>query len=294
MVAQTREPALLAPQLATARAGRALVSAAPCAIAPAVAETFLFLLGAHLLADFVLQDRWMVTHKRRPSVFALHVALVAGLAWLALASTRPEAWAAVIIIAVTHAAMDWLKLRHLGGGLWPFALDQSAHVMVIAIIAAIWPDLWAQGAWGALAPAERQGSIMAAAVLAGGIAAVRVGAVVLREAIRALGWENEAHGKSLPGAGALIGQLERALILFFMLSGQATGVALLIGAKAVLRIRDEDRRHSEYVIAGTLMSFGWALGVAALTQAALARWTPAPAMPLPSACVQCAPATVAR
>lgn len=276
------------------RAGRALEGAPPCAIAPDVAETFLFLLSAHLLADFVLQDRWMVERKRRAEVFALHVALVAGLAWLALVSTRPEAWAAVIIIAATHAAMDWVKLRRLGAGLWPFALDQAVHVAVIAIIAATWPDLWAQGAWGALAPSERQGAIMGAAVLAGGIAAVRVGAVVLREAIRVLGWENEAHGKSLPGAGALIGQLERALILFFMLTGQATGVALLIGAKAVLRIRDEDRRHSEYVIAGTLMSFGWALGVAALTQAALARWAPAPAMPAPSACVQCTPAKAAR
>jgi hypothetical protein len=258
-----------------------------------MAETVLFLLAAHLIADFVLQDRWMVQHKRRPPVFALHIAIVAATAWLALASFRPEALAAVAAIAATHAAMDWIKLRHLRPGLWAFALDQAVHVSIIATVAAAWPGLWAGGAWGALPPGEQRLAITAVAILAGAIAAVRVGAVVLREAIRALGWENEATARSLPGAGALIGQLERALILFFMLTAQPAGVALLVGAKAVLRIRDEDRRHSEYVIAGTLMSFGWALGVAALTQAALAHWRP-PAPALPSACVQCAHASAAR
>jgi hypothetical protein len=273
-----------------------------------MAETFLFLLTAHLVADFVLQDRWTVRLKahlsrrwprkmisiprgrsamraRAVRAFGLHVMLVAGLSWLALASFRTDALAAVAVIALTHAAMDWIKLRWLGRGLWAFALDQAAHVSVIAVVAAAWPTLWGDGAWGRLDAGERQAALAAACALAGLIGAVRVGAVVLRESIRALGWTNEATAKSLPGAGAVIGQFERALILFFVLAGQPGGVALLIAAKAVLRIRDEDRKHSEYVIGGTLMSFGWALGVAALTQAALERWQPP--KPAPSACVQC-------
>lgn len=253
---------------------------------PAMAETALFLLAAHLVADFVLQDRWMVANKRRLRVFALHIGIVAVTAWLALASFHRAALLAVAVIAGTHALMDWIKLRRLGPGLWSFALDQAVHLSVIATVAAIWPGLWAGGAWGALPAAEQATVLAIATVLAGLIAAMRAGAVVLREAIRALGWENEATAASLPGAGALIGQLERALILFFMLSAQPTGVALLVGAKAVLRIRNDDRRHSEYVIVGTLLSFGWALGVAALAQAALARWAP-PAPSALSACVQC-------
>jgi hypothetical protein len=46
-----------------------------------------------------------------------------------------------------------------------------------------------------------------------------------------------------------------------VLFGQAQGVGLLIAAKSILRFGavKDDRRLSEYVIIGTLASFGWAL-----------------------------------
>jgi hypothetical protein len=83
-------------------------------------------------------------------------------------------------------------------------------------------------------------------------------------------------GKSLPGAGRMIGYLERGLIFALVLFGQAQGVGLLIAAKSILRFGavKDDRRLSEYVIIGTLASFGWALIVAFATAAALATLPP--------------------
>jgi len=82
--------------------------------------------------------------------------------------------------------------------------------------------------------------------------------------------------KSLPGAGRVIGHLERGLIFALVLFGQAQGVGLLIAAKSILRFGavKDDRRLSEYVIIGTLASFGWALVVAYATLWALSGLPP--------------------
>jgi hypothetical protein len=66
----------------------------------------------------------------------------------------------------------------------------------------------------------------------------------------------------LKGAGKRIGYLERALILTFILINFPIGVGFLITAKSILRIsgprtsKDSNERElSEYILAGTLLSF---------------------------------------
>jgi hypothetical protein len=81
----------------------------------------------------------------------------------------------------------------------------------------------------------------------------------------------EMSAESLPGAGRVIGHLERGLIYVLILLGQPQGVGLLIAAKSILRfgaVRD-DRALSEYVIIGTLASFAWALLAAYATLSGL-------------------------
>ena len=65
----------------------------------------------------------------------------------------------------------------------------------------------------------------------------------------------------MPGGGRVIGLLERGLIFALVLLGQPEGVGLLLAAKSILRFGavKDDRAASEYVIIGTLASFGWAL-----------------------------------
>jgi hypothetical protein len=79
--------------------------------------------------------------------------------------------------------------------------------------------------------------------------------------------------RGLENGGKLIGQLERTLILLFILSAQPAGVGFLIAAKSILRfgeLKDNDARmEAEYIIIGTMLSFTWALGIALATQWAL-------------------------
>jgi hypothetical protein len=85
-----------------------------------------------------------------------------------------------------------------------------------------------------------------------------------------------SRAESLPDAGQAIGLMERGLIFTLVLVGQPEGVGLLIAAKSILRFGavKDDRALSEYVIIGTLASFGWALVAAYATLALLSALPP--------------------
>ena len=77
---------------------------------------------------------------------------------------------------------------------------------------------------------------------------------------------SEFSKESLPGGGQMIGFLERGLIYVLVLAGLPIGVGFLVAAKSVLRFETakegelaENRKRSEYIIIGTLASFGWAI-----------------------------------
>ena len=55
-------------------------------------------------------------------------------------------------------------------------------------------------------------------------------------------------------AGALIGVIERWLILVFVCLGHYEALGLLVAAKSIIRFSDSQTNKTEYVLAGTLLS----------------------------------------
>jgi Protein of unknown function (DUF3307) len=234
-------------------------------------ETAAALALGHFLADFLLQTDAMVRDKTRATVLLLHVGIVTAASWLALGlPLRPLP---LLLIAVSHTAIDWVKLRHGGQGLGPFAADQAAHLAMIALVAALFPGTWAAGVWAQVGVLERLPQAMALA--SGFIATVWAGDYAVRAVMSGLTPPDPA---SLPKGGRLIGRLERAMILMLVLAGEPGGIGFLIAAKSVLRFnelaREDDRKVSEYVIIGTLASFAWGFGAAFGTRLALAALAP--------------------
>lgn len=62
--------------------------------------------------------------------------------------------------------------------------------------------------------------------------------------------------ESLPNAGKLIGIVERFLVLALILIGEFAAVGLILAAKSILRFNGTQK--SEYILIGTLLSFGFA------------------------------------
>ncbi|WP_149586797.1 DUF3307 domain-containing protein [Tabrizicola flagellatus] len=266
-------------------------------------ETLIALLFAHTLADFAFQTGWMVANKHTPFALGLHGAVVLATAFAATGTLHP----ALLMLALVHIAIDVGKLiltrtGATAGGLAPFLIDQALHLASLIALAFWLPGLWAGGLWapGAIVTGDDGGilgtglwseaaplpvgHLPALMVLATGfILATRAGGFAVGLLMRpfAANLPGNTAAEGLPGAGRMIRLLERGLIFVLVLIGQPQGVGLLMAAKSILRYGalKEDRELSEYVIIGTLASFGWALVVSYATLAGLAALPPLGILP---------------
>lgn len=239
--------------------------------------TFTALLFAHVLADFVVQTGWMAQNKRRPGVFVLHIGLVFVIAAVALGRWDAPALAWIAGLALVHGVIDAAKLMSRANGLTGFVLDQAAHLASLAGLAILMPTLWAEGFWANILPASHM-LLDAFALIAGLVIATRAGGFAVGALLAP--YNAVDLPKGLENGGMLIGLLERAMIFLLVLAGEPAGIGFLIAAKSVLRLEatfaDGAKHHraAEYIIIGTLASFGWAMAASFATLALRAALTP--------------------
>ena len=226
------------------------------------------LVTAHLVGDFVLQSRRMIARKTNLFVLLGHALIVAALSYLFAGAW--VMWEIVVVILVTHAVIDFVKVRSRRHGLLAFSLDQTAHLLVIALLA------WRLGvapvalAWVARFGARASEVLI---VVSAVIAATKVSGIVIEKAIRPFQEQlpAEAREHGFLAGGGTIGRLERFLILMFVLAGEPGAIGFLIAAKSILRFGElrDHRKEAEYVIIGTMWSFVCGLVVALAARAAL-------------------------
>ena len=225
-------------------------------------ETLALLLLAHVLADFVLQPDRMAQAKAggHPGWMLAHIGIVGGITALVLGVQTPQAAAVVAGLTGVHLLVDAAKVA-IGARLsaiTAFLADQAAHLLTLLMVAMLVPELWTQGFWAPHTPLWLPAALT---VIAGAVLATRAGGFALGLLMRPWG---EVGLDGLPGGGRIIGMLERGIIFLLILGGEPGGIGFLIAAKSVLRFGavKEESRLSEYVIIGTLASFGWAMLVA--------------------------------
>ncbi|PRY73645.1 DUF3307 domain-containing protein [Halomonas ventosae] len=219
---------------------------------------------AHLVGDFLLQPRPWVEERyrlrhRSPRLLqhaGLH-GLLAGGVLLVASVAMPRGLATVLLGALTVAASHWLidlvKARLPAGELRWFLLDQVAHLLVLL-------GLWL--AWlASLAPLRELAAWLTSPTVLGMAAAYLLVTRPLSIAIALVmqRWSEQLEETgTLASAGARIGVLERLLVLTLVLLDQLTAVGFLLAAKSVLRFGDlrdsRDRKLTEYVLLGTLLS----------------------------------------
>ena len=228
------------------------------------------LVAGHLLADFLFQTRAGVEEKRAGSGYVRHgvvVFLVQLVVVLPLFSL--PVLAAVAGISVVHPVIDRLKTalsRRRPASLTAFFVDQGVH---LGVILAAW-ELVVRGGWTPEAHGLGAGAVAGwttAAVAAAALAFAATGGSVIVEGVLDLldldggsgepraGGEPPPRASGVPGAGRLIGILERTLVLFLVFYGQWAAAVLLLTAKSIARFEDlKDRRFAEYYLVGTLTS----------------------------------------
>lgn len=227
---------------------------------PAI-ELLIALTTAHLLADFIFQTTYMVLNKQRPAILLMH-----GLHVFALTALfSGGAMLVALGVAVSHVIIDAVKVHLLRDTLRTYMLDQAAHLAVLIGVIIFVSDAYLHPLWPPLSTDLIQISLVISglilASLAGGPA---VGHLMVR-------YKADAQPEGLEYAGRIIGVMERALIFLMVMIGEPSAIGFLIAAKSILRFDtvSRDQRMSEYVIIGTLASFGWALAVSFATLATM-------------------------
>lgn len=234
-------------------------------------SVLLGLLLAHLVGDFLLQplawveDRLRHYHRSRHLVHHVLVHGILTFAVLAVAALVMAdapglltALAGAAAVIASHWLIDLGKAHLPAGRLRWFLLDQALHWLVLTGVWLAWLD-------SAQPLATALGWLLTPEVL--GVAAAyllltRPVAFAIALAMRRWSEQLAAPG-TLAQAGARIGMLERALVLTLALLDQLAAVGFLLVAKSVLRFGDlreaQDRKLTEYVLLGTLLSVTSAL-----------------------------------
>jgi len=222
---------------------------------------FLKLLLAHLLGDFIFQtNKWVidkVEYKYKSIYLYLHSILHGLLAWLFV--FRADFWPYVLVIMISHFFIDLSKLTFQNDRnqrAW-FFIDQMLHILVLGL-----------SAWGYLGLAMIGLPHLSAQVWLILITLVFLTtpcSIVIKMLISTWTPIVGANDDSLQNAGKYIGILERLLIFTFIVTQHWEGIGFLIAAKSIFRFGDlqesKDRKLTEYILIGTLLSFGLAIMV---------------------------------
>ena len=211
-------------------------------------ELFLCLLLAHLIADFALQTSKSCKSKRekkwRSGSHYMHSAIVFVLSWLV--SFRVEFWWCALVIAVSHFAVDIWKSYREDKVKW-FVADQLLHIVILALVACLWCRC---NDWSVPFGIPTKYIALAVAV----IVCWKPANIFIKLMLKHYSVNMPEEKSSGFNAGALIGNIERWLILAFVIMQRYEALGLLIAAKSIIRFGDKETAKTEYVLAGTLMS----------------------------------------
>lgn len=230
-----------------------------------IQHLILLQLIAHLLADYSFQNKKMASSKDKKGfrskkllwhaliVFICHAVLGFALSFIPFA----------LCIAILHFVIDGSKPKLIKSkytGKYAFFIDQTLHAIVFAVFSITYLKLldW-QPAF------DISFSLFFLQVFTAFLFCTKPANIFIREIFETYNISFDGKkGEDLPNAGRLIGIVERWLVLIFIIVGQFSAVGFLIGAKSILRFKDSDHLKTEYVLVGTLLSFGFAvfIGVA--------------------------------
>ena len=227
---------------------------------------FVKLLLAHLLGDFLLQSTsWVLdkeNKKHKSKYLYFHTFLHGILAWI-FVGEMAFGWFA-LALALAHGCIDLMKLQFQKSETKRklFVLDQILHLITISIIVGLYKNLSVD-----FSVFNNQFWVLVTGILF----LTKPTSIILKNIISI--WTPESKNNnddSLENAGNYIGILERLFVFCFILTAHFEAIGFLLAAKSIFRFGDlkeaKDRKLTEYVLIGTLLSFGIALLTGFLVQ----------------------------
>lgn len=220
------------------------------------------LIAAHAISDFILQPSKWVEHRKKQKIKSgylyLHTLITGLLAWLALGSLTPV-WIPMVI-TFSHLSIDLGKAYIKKENVTLFFADQGLHLLVIAACWFIYTKQFPVLSANLIFQFTNLKTLL---IVTGYILVTLPASIIVMQLTK--NWGKTLNGKenekdnSLENAGKWIGIIERILVLTFTLAGKYEAIGFLLAAKSVFRFGDlkeaKDRKRTEYILIGTLLSF---------------------------------------
>ncbi|MGK0448962.1 MAG: hypothetical protein ACJA2M_002764 [Polaribacter sp.] len=223
---------------------------------------FLKLLLAHILGDFVFQPEKWVKDKEENKVksiklyfhIGIHTILLLGV----LKFNLQEYWLGFLLIIISHYIVDVLKLylqKKKTKRTW-FFMDQITHISILLLASSFYVNFSFS-----MENIITENNLLLLIFI---LLIVNVSSVIIKIIITQ--WNPESkkeNDDSLAKAGRYIGILERLFVFIFVITNHWEAIGFLLAAKSVFRFGDltssKDRKLTEYILIGTLLSFGFAI-----------------------------------
>jgi hypothetical protein len=215
------------------------------------------LLIAHIIGDFVLQPNKWVTDKnlkKHKSKFLYIHGLIHLIALIIVLKFNWSYWPYILFIVISHIIIDLIKLNLIDkiNNKILFVLDQVLHLIIISIVVYLKHPYTIN--------IEKIYSKESLLLILALLSVTFVSSIIMKMIMSKWILEEDNSNDSLQNAGMYIGILERLFVFGFIILNQWSAIGLLIAAKSVFRFGDlsraKDRKLTEYMLIGSLVSFG--------------------------------------
>ncbi|OPX42381.1 hypothetical protein CLHUN_36780 [Ruminiclostridium hungatei] len=234
------------------------------------------LLSLHVLGDFYLQSEKTAEYKKICYRGVIVHSVQYGIpCLLALVFVRFSLLLAVCLIlsALFHWGIDslkyWMSKRpeyssHFSKPARIFLADQLLHLILLLLVALLYvkaahrePMLYLYDIWNELLMLINLTPMSGIKWLLVLLVVIKPANIIFNLFFSAFNPERETAGDARQQrAGAIIGSLERILIVFFISIGQYSALGFILTAKSIARYDAiaKDRKFAEYYLIGTLVS----------------------------------------
>lgn len=223
---------------------------------------------AHLAGDFVFQPKKWVENRSKNSYKSkylyFHIAVHFLLLTVLFATEIQAVFEYILLIATSHFLIDlgkiYLERTNRFSSLALFITDQILHFLVLATVV-FWR--FSEVSFLSVISVEKLLLYVIALLLITSVTSIAMKLFFSK-------WSESFKKKtlrkeSLKNAGNIIGITERLLVVLFINIGFLEGIGYLLAAKSIFRFGDltnaKDRKLTEYILSGTLISFAIAIAV---------------------------------
>ncbi|WP_026450140.1 DUF3307 domain-containing protein [Aequorivita capsosiphonis] len=223
-----------------------------------IGEFLLLQFIAHLCLDYFFQTDKLAKQKnaigfKSPFLY-WHALTCFILSWLF--SLQFGFFFGAVVITVTHFLMDGFK-HYLNDskllGRYAYFIDQALHLVIMTVVVILFDK------WHGINPSvEVSINFKYLLIITGYLVCLKPANIFIKEVFKSTEIQVSSDNE-MPNAGKVIGVLERILTLTFIIVSQYSAVGFLIAAKSILRYRNDETLKTEYVLIGTMLSFGIAV-----------------------------------